>query len=622
VKADKLFTDAIAKGRGANGLGTVFYLAEQAGINLGDLKGLFRIPEGGLYVSRKGACVGARIYNVENPPCGTPFPNGNRQAYSENGTFTTQNGNFQGAFRKTNIGDAPPQEEPLKDLPYESQYEDLPRPFSSYQWPLFLQRIINCSEGEAQRDMLFCGSVAALGATLCHLTHVNYANHDQYPCLQVFVIAPAASGKGAISWVRKLVLPFHKEKIARYEAARAVYQKEMQAWINLGKSRDEAAKPVLPKLELFFIAGNNSGTGIQENIIDNDGRGFIIEPEADVLASSIQAEYGQWSHLLRKAHDHEFLSYNRRKDHEYRECDLIRLTVVISGTPNQLVQLIPGAENGLFSRQLFYYMPPLNDFIDMFPEEESVSYDTLFKDWSTRWKKVVDAMGKSVSSIEFVPTLSQRKKMVNCMAKLFRHATVAHGDSMRSSVVRLAVNLLRMANVIALLRALDHLLTMEDEKELDMKLQNITRTLLECPGITPGKQVPRENVHDGIISKYRLSINDEDYDAIIALAEPFYRHAEHALLSLPNESVDSRKTTPQERFLGELPITFTRQQSIEIGEKFNLSVKQVEYFIEKLLNKGTLERKGRGVYSFTGGKRDALDNPTDSNSKDDSPSNT
>jgi hypothetical protein len=37
-KADKLFTDAVAKGRGGNTIGTVFYLAEQSGIKLGDLQ--------------------------------------------------------------------------------------------------------------------------------------------------------------------------------------------------------------------------------------------------------------------------------------------------------------------------------------------------------------------------------------------------------------------------------------------------------------------------------------------------------------------------------------------------------------------------------------------------------
>jgi hypothetical protein len=462
---------------------------------------------------------------------------------------------------------------------------------------------MDCGEGDAQRDMLFCGAIAALGATICRFTYTDYSKHNQYPNLQVFVIAPAASGKGAISWVRQLVMPIHKEKIARYEAAKVAYQKEVNEWANEGKKRDESLKPVPPRLELFFIAGNNSGTGIQENIIDNGGIGFIIEPEADVLASAIQAEYGQWSHLLRKAHDHEFLSYNRRKDHEYRECDLIRLSVLICGTPAQLTQLIPDAENGLFSRQLFYYMPPLPDFIDMFPQEDATSFTELFRDWSARWKKVVDAIQKSVSCIEFVPTLSQRKKMVNSMAQLFRHATVAHGDSMRSSVVRLAVNLLRIMNVVALLRALDHLLTMEDEKELDTKLRNMTRTLLDCPGILPGKGVPEENVRDGIVTKFRLTATDEDFDALVALAEPFYRHAEHALKSMPQEKAEERNMTPKEMFLGALPITFTRQEALTTAQDYALTEKQCEHLLDKLIEKGTLERKSRGVYSFTGDKR-------------------
>jgi hypothetical protein len=396
----------------------------------------------------------------------------------QNGAQNSQNGTFpQNAttfpYHSTPSNDANVDENSTpgteqEELPYDSQYDDIPSQFPDYTWPSFLQQIINCGEGDAQRDMLFCGTIAALGATLCHFTFTDYSKRNQYPNLQVFVIAPAASGKGAINWIRRLVLPFHKEKIEHYETAKKAFQKELTAWVNEGKKREEALKPIPPRLELFFIAGNNSGTGIQENIIDNGGTGIILEPEADVLAASIQAEYGQWSHLLRKAHDHEFLSYNRRKDHEYRECDLIRLTVLICGTPAQLPQLIPDAENGLFSRQLFYYMPPLNDFIDMFPQEDEVSYTELFNGWSIRWKKVIDAVQKAVSYIEFRPTPTQRKKMISCMAQLFRHATVAHGDAMRSSVVRLAVNLLRIMNVVAMIRAFDNLLTMEDEKELDL----------------------------------------------------------------------------------------------------------------------------------------------------------
>jgi hypothetical protein len=51
--------------------------------------------------------------------------------------------------------------------------------------------------------------------------------------------------------------------------------------------------------------------------------------QAEVLSAAIQSEYGHWSHTLRKAFDYEFLSYNRRKDKRYRECDRLKLNKVI-----------------------------------------------------------------------------------------------------------------------------------------------------------------------------------------------------------------------------------------------------------------------------------------------------
>ena len=58
--------------------------------------------------------------------------------------------------------------------------------------------------------------------------------------------------------------------------------------------------------------------------------------------------------------DHDRLSYNRRTDREYREVKRSYLSVLLSGTPAQVKPLIPTAENGLFSRQLFYYMPAIH----------------------------------------------------------------------------------------------------------------------------------------------------------------------------------------------------------------------------------------------------------------------
>jgi hypothetical protein len=72
---------------------------------------------------------------------------------------------------------------------------------------------------------------------------------------------------------------------------------------------------------------------------------------------------------------------------------------------------------------------------------------------------------------------------------------------------------------------------------------------------------------------------------------------------MPQEKMDGREMTPKEMFLGALPMTFTRQEALITAKEYNLTEKQCEHLLDKLLEKGVLERKGRGIYSFTGEHR-------------------
>ncbi len=121
----------------------------------------------------------------------------------------------------------------------------------------------------------------------------------------------------------------------------------------MGKERCKVEAPQMPKNKMFLISGNNTGTGILQNIMDANGTGLICETEADTISAAIGSEYGHWSDTLRKAFDHDRLSYNRRTDQEYREVKKSYLSLLLSGTPAQVKPLIPSTENGLFSRQLF-----------------------------------------------------------------------------------------------------------------------------------------------------------------------------------------------------------------------------------------------------------------------------
>ena len=115
---------------------------------------------------------------------------------------------------------------------------------------------------------------------------------------------------------------------------------------------------------------NNTGTGILQNLMDSDGIGLICESEADTISSAIGSDYGHWSDTLRKAFDHDRVAYNRRTDREYREVKKTYLSVLISGTPSQVKSLIPTAENGLFSRQIFYYMPSIRQWQNQFDRND------------------------------------------------------------------------------------------------------------------------------------------------------------------------------------------------------------------------------------------------------------
>ena len=209
-EADKLYSHALQHGRGGNSLGTVLHLAQLAGVRLD--KKL------------------ANLQNLQPPHTHTP---------------------------------ARVHEEVDKSV-------RLPC-FPDYQWPHFLQQVIDCGDTPAQKDILLLGAVTVFGATLNKLLHVVYGRKSQYPCLQTFIIAPPASGKGALTWVRRLAEPIHNSLLEAYHEKLKAYRCEKAQWDTLGKEKAKNAEPEPPCMKMFLIAGDNSGAGMMENLMDAGG---------------------------------------------------------------------------------------------------------------------------------------------------------------------------------------------------------------------------------------------------------------------------------------------------------------------------------------------------------------
>ena len=538
--AQALFSNALHADKEDIHLGTVFHLAGQCGVKISGSAGFHKagtMGTAGTTPDFPHTC--ARYNKVEN-----------------------------------DVSDDTDEEEQLTEG--SEPYSPLPTFPQDYVWPELLEKIISFGKKPEQRDVLLLGAFTVLGASLSHVVRCQYGRKWQAPCMQTFIVAPSAAGKSALTWVRLLIEPIHDKIRNEVKEAMKTYRREKAAYDSLGKERRNQEAPVLPPNRMFLIPGNNTGTGILQNIMDSNGTGLICESEADTVSTAIGTEYGNWSDTLRKAFDHDRLSYNRRTDREYKETTACYLSVLLSGTPAQIKPLISSPENGQFSRNIFYYMPRVGEWKDQFGEDE-LDVEAEFIRMGHEWKASRDELKKKgLFTLKF--TQQQKDEFNGHFSALFYRSSLVTGEEMSASVMRMGTILCRMMCITALLRSLE-----------------IPSLAVPDPTINP------ENLKDGIITRHNLSITDEDFRAVLALCEPLYLHATHILSFLDKSTeLNSRGIADREMLYAALPQEFTKQMVMEQAEKLNIPVNTARSWIQRLREKGALDMmmvKGKGVYS-------------------------
>lgn len=529
-KAERLFSNSLKKGDHRIHLGTAFHLAELAGVRL-------EPP------SRPRDTHASNASNANNAA-----PVSHTRACDNNVEIEIEE-----------------QVDPFTHLPFFPE---------GHEWPRMLRQIMAFGQSREQRDVLLLGGLTTLGASLAQTLRFLYGGKWFFSSLQTFVVAPPASGKGVLAWTRMLVQPIHDEIRATVAEEMKRYKKEMTSFNSLGREKAKAEEPEMPLNRMFIFSGNNTGTGILQNIIDSGGVGIICETEADMVSNSIASDYGHWSEVIRCSFDHDPLSYNRRTDREYRELRHSHLSVLISGTPGQVKPLIPSSENGLFSRQMFYYMPRVLHWINQFSLQRT--------DTSLEFQKL------GVISLRL--TDAQIVSFNEVFQTLFERSRKGTGNEMNSSVVRMAINIGRILSIVALLR-----ITGECEEAGDF-----AASLRKSPRLTPDPQTCSDNIKDGIITRWDLSIQEDDFQAVLSLAEPMYLHAVHILSFLPANEVKNRGMADQERLFITLDTGFTYQSLLEEAEKLKIPKNTACSCLQRW-QKQRIVRKGekRGDYKKT-----------------------
>lgn len=546
--AERVFSNALTAQRGEVHLGTVFHLAEAMGVTVS-----------------KEVVVNSRT--------------GTRS------TAGTAPQSFTHVRTDNKVNDDEMGEEGKEELLYGSEPQHPLPTFPEAGWPEFLQRIIKAGGNMIQHDIMLLGALTALGACMSRYVRCLYGGKYHHPSLQCFVVAPSASGKGILSYIRLLVEPIHDEIRTEVATQMKAYKKEKAAYDAMGKERSKMEAPQMPPNRMFLISGNNTGTGILQNIMDSDGTGLICEAEADTLSTAIGSDHGHWSDTLRKAFDHDRLSYNRRTDQEYREVKKSYLSVLISGTPSQVQTFIPTAEDGSYSRQMYYYMCGISKWISQFMDN-GIDWEEIFTAMGLEWKgKLSEIKAHGIHTLQL--TDEQKEEFDTVFSGLFERSSVANGREMYSFVARLAVNLCRIMSEVAVLRAL------ESPYPYDFKTSSTSP-------FTPDKEIPADNCKDGIITRWDVSISQEDFHAVLSLTEALYCHATHILSFLPSTEVSHRCNADRDYLFQKLGNEFTRTQLLEEAVAMGIKENTALTWLKRLTKYGKLVSvDGKGSYART-----------------------
>ena len=420
--------------------------------------------------------------------------------------------------------------------------------------PPFLSKMLNRALSTSDSDLLLLGAITAMSACLPNISGF-YAERDVYPNLFLFICAQASAGKGRLSLCRRLVEPIHDSFKELYRIEQQSYAEQKAEW---EANKRIGPEPQEPKRKVVIIPANGSSTAVYEHLNDSDDKGLIFETEGDTLANTFKSDYGNFSDGFRTAFHHETISYTRRKDKEFVEIKAPQLSAVLSGTPHQINSLIPNAENGLFSRFIFYTMSTQIVWQNVFATNDSkTSIDHYFFALGQEFKQFHDIL-KAGRKRRFTFTENQMVEFQEFFDKTQMTFYENNGHEIIGSVRRMGLITFRIAMILSAVRLM----------------------------------------YTGLYETEVIVCDDRDFRTTLTMVKVLLKHTENVFGQLP----PSDSGTPPSRneltsqFLLTLPEEFDRKMYLEVAKSLGIPPKTADKHVTRFLNHGNILRMKHGAY--------------------------
>ena len=458
--------------------------------------------------------------------------------------YTHHAGEFAKFAKSAKLQPAKPNTQPEDEDPLEDFLKTTPTiPDEVYEaLPHILKEGSIAFSDKRKRDVFFTGAIAIISGCLPKVTGI-YFQERVHPHLYTFIIAPAASGKGVLKNAKRLADKYHQQVLGASREAQKRHDAEMVDYKELQRNRKKGEpapeKPNEPPFKIVFIPADSSHSRMIEHLQNNDGQGIICETEADTMSGAKKQDWGDYSPALRAAFHHEKITLTRKTNNEYIEINEPRLAVALSGTPAQAPKLIASAEDGLFSRFLFYAFKNEIVWQDPSPQSHTIVYNDHFDALSQSMLDMIGFLEQSPTAVQLQP--EQWQVLNTTFSGILSEVTIFTSEEASGIVYRLGLIMFRLCMIFSALRKFEN--------------GEVTDTIF-C--------------------------TDEDFNTALAIAQTYLQHSLLMFNNLPkqNEVMSFQSGDSKRKFFEALPEEFTRKQATELGSQFKLSARSVDEILK------------------------------------------
>ena len=278
--------------------------------------------------------------------------------------------------------------------------------------PESVQQMLSLASTPEEQDIILMATLAAASACVPNL-YFTYGptGKKYYANLQCFILAAAASGKGIANQALEMVR-------------------------------------VVDEQYPMLIAGDSTLAAFYKALEEQGGAGYLHESEGSVITDIWKTSAANYNTALRKAAEHEPISRNRVKGAS--EIRNPRLSMLLTGTFKQYRALVPSVENGYFSRLLTVVIRGTNGFDKRYVSTKG-GQSAIPKIVGKRLLRTYETL-MNAGEREWSLTENQKEQLGEHLETEYGTLIGLLGENFHSAVIRMAVQIERMAMVLSAMR--------------------------------------------------------------------------------------------------------------------------------------------------------------------------